>query len=583
MAAIATVSGTAIRPGISRNNRKYTPEAIGRMVERAQARLNEGEMPLTTLTHHEAGDDSTRIVGRITRITQEADGSATYQAEITDTHHGRDILSLVSGPTPALKGVSIRGAWVGPVRREAGPNGATVETADDLELDGLDYTRKPGVPGAGIASVALAGAEPRESDGSSRVPIAESAPEASVTVTEADDSTPAPGGPFADPGYQADKKKRYPVDTKARAKAAWSFVNQADNARLYTSAQLKRIKQRITKALKGFGVTVATAEGWLIDPATAISEALAECWDMDSQPAGDLYISLTNGPTTVTVSSRLLDPHDLDLVGRAAMAGACNALLQLDPDMDADIDVPGAPDEDTDGDMGTGTATAAGSPCPCNCGCAIPTVPGACPCGCESCVHCMTEDDDAMETTESAPADATPSPSTPAPETPAAETPTQEKEPAMAESTTPAADTAAAPAARGVHLTDDQFKQLLAAITPAAIPAPATESAAPVETVIEATAPADVAETDEQRITRLVAEGIATALPKAVQEHVEATGGPTRKGLVAPVTEHTAPVTAGGLPEGWPAKPLHEYTDEEFRQHVSPATVNAILGTRAND
>jgi hypothetical protein len=589
VAAIATVSGTAIRPGISRNNRKYTPEAIGRMVERAQGRLDEGEMPLTTLTHHEAGDDSTRIVGRITRITQEADGSATYQAEITDTHHGRDILSLVSGPSPALKGVSIRGAWVGPVRREAGPNGVTVETADDLELDGLDYTRKPGVPGAGIASVALAGAEPRESDGSSRVPIAESAPEASVTVTEADDSAPAPGGPFADPGYQADKKKRYPIDTKARAKSAWSYVNQADNARLYTSAQLKRIKQRITKALKGFGVTVATAEGWLIDPATAVTEALAECWDMDSRPAGDLYISLTNGPTTVTVSSRLLDPHDLDLIGRAAMAGACNALLQLDPDMDADIDVPGAEPEDTDDDMGNGdgAATAAGAPCPCNCGCAIPAVPGACPCGCESCVHCMAEDDDAMETdaTQAAAVTESGTPQTPA-TAPAAETPTQETEPAMAESTTPAAETpGSTDGINALGAKIDKLSDALAGFVTAMTPAPvAPVESLPAETVVEAAAPAatEVTETEDQRITRLVAEGIATALPKAVQEHVETTGGPTRKGLVTPVTEHTAPVTAGGLPEGWPAKPLHEYTDEEFRQHVSPATVNAILGARAN-
>jgi hypothetical protein len=61
-----------------------------------------------------------------------------------------------------------------------------VETADDLELDGLDYTRKPGVEGAGIESVDPVPAQPRESDGSDRVPITESAPEATVTISEAD-------------------------------------------------------------------------------------------------------------------------------------------------------------------------------------------------------------------------------------------------------------------------------------------------------------------------------------------------------------------------------------------------------------
>jgi hypothetical protein len=531
VAAIATVTGTAIRPGISKNNRKYTIEAIGRMVDRAQVRLADGDMPLTTLTHHEAGDDSTRIVGRITRIAQEADGSVSYDAEITDTAHGRDILSLVSGPSPVLKGVSIRGAWLGPVRRESGPDGSTVETADDLELDGLDYTRKPGVPGAAIASVVLAGAEPRESDGMSRVPIAESAPEATVTITE---TATAEAGPHADLGYLGEP--RLPVGTRTQAKASWLALCESTTARQYTAAQLKRVKDRAAKALRGHGVA-RTEEGWLVDPAAPVTEVLAECWDMAPDRA-DVYLSLTNGPTTITVSSRLLDPHDLDAVGRAAMAGACAALVAIDPDMDADIDLAGAPVEDADDDMG-----------------------------------------------ETAPADALPQ--TPAPETPAAETPTQEKEPAMAESTpTPAAETPGS--ADGIHALGakiDKLSDALAGFVTAMTPAPvAPVESAPTETVVEAAAPAnaEVAETDEQRIARLVAEGIAGALPKAVQEHVEATGGPTRKGLVTPVTEHTAPVAGGGLPEGWPAKPLHEYTDEEFRQHVSPATVSAILGARAS-
>jgi hypothetical protein len=212
----------------------------------------------------------------------------------------------------------------------------------------------------------------------------------------------------------------------------------------------------------------------------------------------------------------------------------------------------------------------------------------------------MAEDDDAMETVIQSPearlaeklatvpvglADGITQ--TPAPETPVAETPTQEKEPAMAESTpTPAAETPGS--ADGIHALGakiDKLSDALAGFVTAMTPAPvAPVESAPTETVVEAAAPAaaEVAETDEQRIARLVAEGIAGALPKAVQEHVEATGGPTRKGLVTPVTEHTAPVTGGGLPEGWPAKPLHEYTDEEFRQHVSPATVSAILGARAS-
>ncbi|MGW5477705.1 DUF6582 domain-containing protein [Streptomyces sp. NPDC004008] len=591
-ARIGTISGIALVPGVSRNGRLYTAEAIGRAVQRAQARIDEDGAPLTMLTHHAADDDSTQIVGQLTSVTQLEDGRAAFTADLADTDEARGIASLVDTRKgrPFLKGVSIRGAWVGNVRNERGPDGAQVQTADDLELDGLDFTRKPGVLGAQVDSFTPVGASaPAETAPEGRVLITESVQEALVTTTidEADGpkaETPVPGGgPYADPGYQADKKKRYPIDTKARAKAAWSYVNQADNARLYTSAQLKRIKQRITKALKGFGVQVAAQEGWLIEPATQVTEALAECWGMDAeQPQGSLYLSLTNGPTTVTVSSYLLDAHDLDLVGRAAMAGACDALLQLDPDMDADIDIPGAPDEDTDDDAAT--ATAAGAPCPCGCGCAIPETPGSCPCQCSAgdCVHCMGEDDDSGgDMGESAPTE------TPAPETPAAEPTTQEKEPAMAESTTPAAETPGS-AETGIDALGakiDKLSDALAGFVTAMTPKPAAPvESAPAEPVAEAQAAApaaEVAETEDQRIARLVAEGVKAALPTAIQEHVEQTGGPSRKGLVEPVTETAGgTATASGLPEGAPDKPLHEYTPEEWSKHIAPTVTGAIFQGR---
>lgn len=575
MAVLATVSGTAIRPGVSRNNRLYTAAVIGKAVERAQQRIAEGGMPLTTLTHHGADDDSTRIVGRLTGITyNESDGSASYTAEITDTTHGRDILSLVDGPNPVLKGVSIRGAWLGKVRREQGPDGQTVETADDLELDGLDYTRKPGVPGAQIDHVQLAGAAPRESDGTSRVPITESAPEATVTITEATDDTG--DGPYADPGYQADKKKRYPLDTKSRAKAAWSYVNQADNARLYSSNQLKRIKQRIVKALKGYGVTVSTQERWLVDQAQEVTETLAECWDMPEQ-AGQMYLSLTNGPTTVTVSSYLLDPHDLDLVGRAAMAGAVQALMSLDPDMDADIDLPGADDEDTDRDTGAAESAptdrpAAGDPLPDGVTAESLRAVGA-----------VTGQSITPELAEAALAAAGVTPDTPIPAPDSAAEPTREEEPAMAESTPAAEATPAATDNSALDTLTAQVSQLttlmsgfVTAFTAQAAPAPVEAAPAAAEPVAETAAPApaapQVTETEDQRIARLVAT--------ALQEHVEQAGPPSRKGLVESTTPQQGAVTESGIPASWPQKPLHQYTAEEFRQYVSASTADYIVPTR---
>lgn len=62
---------------------------------------------------------------------------------------------------------------------------------------------------------------------------------------------------YADPGYQADKKKRYPLDSEAHCRAAWSYINQADNAAKYTAEQVSAIKGRIKAAGKKYGITFA--------------------------------------------------------------------------------------------------------------------------------------------------------------------------------------------------------------------------------------------------------------------------------------------------------------------------------------
>ena len=55
---------------------------------------------------------------------------------------------------------------------------------------------------------------------------------------------------YADPGYQSDGKKRYPIDTQRHIRAAWNFINRPTNAKRYTAAQLGQIKTRIITAWK---------------------------------------------------------------------------------------------------------------------------------------------------------------------------------------------------------------------------------------------------------------------------------------------------------------------------------------------
>jgi phage head maturation protease len=56
------------------------------------------------------------------------------------------------------------------------------------------------------------------------------------------------GGDFADPGYQPDGAKRYPLDSEDHIRAAWAYIHQRDNADRYTEAQLAHIKARIVAA-----------------------------------------------------------------------------------------------------------------------------------------------------------------------------------------------------------------------------------------------------------------------------------------------------------------------------------------------
>jgi HK97 family phage major capsid protein len=72
-----------------------------------------------------------------------------------------------------------------------------------------------------------------------------------------DGSKPYGNVHYADPGYQKDGKKRYPVDTKDHASAAWGYINQGDNAGKYSSGDLAKVKAAIKAACKKFGIAIS--------------------------------------------------------------------------------------------------------------------------------------------------------------------------------------------------------------------------------------------------------------------------------------------------------------------------------------
>lgn len=56
---------------------------------------------------------------------------------------------------------------------------------------------------------------------------------------------------FADP-----TNNKYPIDSPEHVRAAWSYINQADNAEKYSSDERDMIKGRIKRAAEKFGVEI---------------------------------------------------------------------------------------------------------------------------------------------------------------------------------------------------------------------------------------------------------------------------------------------------------------------------------------
>jgi hypothetical protein len=78
-----------------------------------------------------------------------------------------------------------------------------------------------------------------------------------LAAAKASDKKDKPYGDvtYADPGYKGGTK-RYPINTAAHVRAAWSYINQEKNQKDYTSAQIATIKAKIKSAAKKFNITI---------------------------------------------------------------------------------------------------------------------------------------------------------------------------------------------------------------------------------------------------------------------------------------------------------------------------------------
>ena len=126
---------------VSLNRREYPKATVEKVISRANEQLAAGTT-LTALTHHEAGDDNLRIVGKIVDAIYADEGWYTADVQIADTEAGRDIAYLAANGY--LVSCSLRGSnpevdWHDESKNDAMP------TVLDFVLDGIDFTNYPGI------------------------------------------------------------------------------------------------------------------------------------------------------------------------------------------------------------------------------------------------------------------------------------------------------------------------------------------------------------------------------------------------------------------------------------------------------
>jgi hypothetical protein len=81
-----------------------------------------------------------------------------------------------------------------------------------------------------------------------------------VKISPREDVTPREGErEYGDVEFADPTNKKYPIDTEAHIRAAWSYINHKDNAAKYDADEVTQIKNRIKRAAKGKGIEISAS------------------------------------------------------------------------------------------------------------------------------------------------------------------------------------------------------------------------------------------------------------------------------------------------------------------------------------
>jgi hypothetical protein len=82
--------------------------------------------------------------------------------------------------------------------------------------------------------------------------------ESGTKIDKREDVNPDEGErKYGDVEFADTTNNKYPIDTPGHVRAAWSYINQKDNAAKYDADEVKTIKSRIKKAAEKHGVEIS--------------------------------------------------------------------------------------------------------------------------------------------------------------------------------------------------------------------------------------------------------------------------------------------------------------------------------------
>ena len=183
-------------------------------------------------------------LGRATELREESDGlHAAFH--VANTSAGNDALELVRSGLVDSFSVGFR-----PIK-DVERRGVCVRV--EAALMEVSLVTRPAYSGAMVAGIRSQQSAPLSADQAQRR-LSLLRMENGWTEDRSEDKKPYGDVTYADPGYQKDGKKRYPLDTAEHVKAAWSYINMPKNSSQYTPDQLAKIKAKIRSAAEKFDI-----------------------------------------------------------------------------------------------------------------------------------------------------------------------------------------------------------------------------------------------------------------------------------------------------------------------------------------